>query len=316
MDTNNNTNSNNNNRMQKPRFNFTWLYILLIAGLAFMIFTRHDTSASRTVDYTTFKEFVAKGYVSDVTVNKDNNTLTLGISPKYEKQVFGAVNKGRKATRIKVEFGSIDNLESYLDEQNEEGNFSGKVTYERDNDFISNLLWNFAPLIIIILIWLFIMRGMGGGGFMGGAGNIFSVAVLSVSGGEMYGNDGTVITLQAVMDESMDEGEYPLMIQNARYSLPNGQMIEIAGTTTVLTIENVLVGDVNDNRTIDIGDAVCIVNYIVGKPNAVFVERAADVNGNGTVGEIGDAVTVVNHIVGKAILQTAKQIKINMLDPQ
>ncbi|MBR6202647.1 MAG: hypothetical protein IKQ62_06560, partial [Bacteroidaceae bacterium] len=60
-------NSDNNNRMQKPRFNFTWLYILLIAGLAFMIFTRHDSSASRSVDFTTFKEFVVKGYVSDVT---------------------------------------------------------------------------------------------------------------------------------------------------------------------------------------------------------------------------------------------------------
>ena len=161
--------------MQKPRFNFTWLYVLLIAGLAFMIFTRHDSSASRTVDYTTFKEFVTKGYVADVVINKDNNTLTLGIDSKYDKQVFGAVNKNKKAARIKVEFGSIDNLESYLDTQNEEGNFKGKVTYERDNDFISNLLWNFAPLIIIILIWVFIMRGMGGGGFMGGAGNIFSV---------------------------------------------------------------------------------------------------------------------------------------------
>ena len=72
-------NSDNNNRMQKPRFNFTWLYILLIAGLAFMIFTRHDSSASRSVDFTTFKEFVMKGYVSDVTINKDNNTLTLAI---------------------------------------------------------------------------------------------------------------------------------------------------------------------------------------------------------------------------------------------
>ena len=60
MDTNKNNTNNNNNRMQKPRFNFTWLYILLIAGLAFMIFTRHDTSASRSVDYTTFKEFVEK----------------------------------------------------------------------------------------------------------------------------------------------------------------------------------------------------------------------------------------------------------------
>ena len=161
--------------MQKPRFNFTWLYILLIAGLAFMIFTRHDTSASRSVDYTTFKDFVTKGYVADVTVNKDNNTLTLAINSKYEKQVYGAVNKNKKPARIKVEFGSIDNLESYLDEQNKEGNFTGKVSYERDNDFISNLLWNFAPLVIIILIWIFIMRGIGGGGFMGGAGGIFSV---------------------------------------------------------------------------------------------------------------------------------------------
>ena len=160
--------------MQKPRFNFTWLYILLIAGLAFMIFTRHDTSASRTVDYTTFKEFVTKGYVADVTINKDNNTLTLAIDAKHEKQVYGAVNKNKKPARIKVEFGSIDNLESYLDEQNKEGNFTGKVTYERDNDFISNLLWNFAPLVIIILIWIFIMRGMGSG-IMGGAGGIFNV---------------------------------------------------------------------------------------------------------------------------------------------
>jgi cell division protease FtsH len=175
MDTNKNNNNNSNNKMQKPRFNFTWLYILLIAGLAFMIFTRHDTSASRTVDYTTFKEFVTKGYVADVTINKDNNTLTLAIDAKHEKQVYGAVNKNKKPARIKVEFGSIDNLESYLDEQNKEGNFTGKVTYERDNDFITNLLWNFAPLVIIILIWIFIMRGMGGGSFMGGAGSIFNV---------------------------------------------------------------------------------------------------------------------------------------------
>ena len=172
---NNNNGNNSNNRMQKPRFNFTWLYILLIAGLAFMIFTRHDTSASRSVDYTTFKEFVTKGYVADVTINKDNNTLTLAIDAKHEKQVYGVANKSKKPARIKVEFGSIENLETYLDEQNKEGNFKGKVTYERENDFISNLLWNFAPLVIIILIWIFIMRGMGGGGFMGGAGGIFSV---------------------------------------------------------------------------------------------------------------------------------------------
>ncbi len=144
----------------------------------------------------------------------------------------------------------------------------------------------------------------------------YSIAVLSISGGEISGNDGTVITLQVIMDESMEEGDYPIQIMNAMYSLPNGQTINVPETRTALTIENILVGDVNDNKTIDIGDAVCIVNYIVGKPNAVFVEKAADVNGNGTAGEIGDAVSVVNIIVGKTIMQTPKAIRTNILDPQ
>ena len=170
------TTNNNNNKLQKPRFNFTWLYILLIAGLVFMVFTRRDVSATRTVDYTTFKELVSDGYVSDITVNKDNYTLTLGIDAKHYKQVFGTVNKGKNPGRIKVEFGSIDNLENFIDAQNQEGNFQGKVNYERDNDFLSNLFWNVVPIIVIIFVWIFLMRGFGGGaGLMGGAGSIFSV---------------------------------------------------------------------------------------------------------------------------------------------
>ena len=147
-------------------------------------------------------------------------------------------------------------------------------------------------------------------------GNVYSVAVLSVSGGEMYGYDGAVITLSMAMGESMEEGAYPIVINNARYSLPNGQLVEVGSTTSALKIENVITGDVNGNGIVDIGDAVCIINHIVGKPNAVFVERAADVNGNGTYGEIGDAVSVVNIIVGKTTVQSARELRSNILDPQ
>ena len=57
-------------------------------------------------------------------------------------------------------------------------------------------------------------------------------------------------------------------------------------------------GDVNDDGVVDIADAVCIVNYIVGKPNAVFIESAADVNKDGNI-DITDAVGIVNIIAGK-----------------
>jgi hypothetical protein len=57
-------------------------------------------------------------------------------------------------------------------------------------------------------------------------------------------------------------------------------------------------GDVNGNGQIDIGDAVCIVNYLVNKTNTVFKDQLADLNGNGGI-DIGDAVMIVNILVGK-----------------
>lgn len=137
---------------------------------------RSGNSVTKSVDYSEFKKLVNNGYVSEITINTDDNTLVLAIDSKHKKEVFGNTKLKRGQDLIQVDFGSIENLESFIDNQTEEKNFTGKVKYERNNDLITNILWNFAPFIIIVLIWIFIMRGMsGGGGFMGGAGNIFSV---------------------------------------------------------------------------------------------------------------------------------------------
>lgn len=63
-------------------------------------------------------------------------------------------------------------------------------------------------------------------------------------------------------------------------------------------VSEIMLGDVNNNGKIDIGDAVCIVNNLVGKQSDTFIEKAADTNRNGKI-DIGDAVTIVNLIVGK-----------------
>ena len=57
-------------------------------------------------------------------------------------------------------------------------------------------------------------------------------------------------------------------------------------------------GDVNGDGSVDIADAVCIVNYVVGKPNTNFNEADADANGDGDI-DIADAVHIVNIVVGK-----------------
>jgi hypothetical protein len=60
----------------------------------------------------------------------------------------------------------------------------------------------------------------------------------------------------------------------------------------------VIKGDANDDGVVDIADAVCIVNYVVGKPTPSFVAAAADANSDGDV-DIADAVHIVNFVVGK-----------------
>ncbi len=64
------------------------------------------------------------------------------------------------------------------------------------------------------------------------------------------------------------------------------------------TTYTLLSGDVNGDGSVDIADAVCIVNRIVGKPNTTFVIDAADANGDGDI-DIADAVHIVNLVVGK-----------------
>ncbi|MBR2234604.1 MAG: dockerin type I repeat-containing protein, partial [Prevotella sp.] len=110
--------------------------------------------------------------------------------------------------------------------------------------------------------------------------------------------DGAIRLVTLAVDETAAEGVYPIIIQNATYSKPDGSIVTLPETTTTITLENYILGDVNGNNGVDIGDAVTIVNYLVGKETSNFVEKAADMNKNGGI-DIGDAVTIVNFLVGK-----------------
>lgn len=167
-------NQNQGGKKDAPRFNFSWLYMFLIGGLIFMIMTRSDGGVSKEIGYVKFKECVEKNYVSKITVDKDKGSLTMVPNTLGEKHIFGNVLKDSKTNprAVKVEFGSMENLENFLDKEREAGNFTGDVQYEQQDGLFVTLLWNIGPLILIIVVWVFIMRRMSGGGMGGG---IFSV---------------------------------------------------------------------------------------------------------------------------------------------
>ncbi len=121
-----------------------------------------------------------------------------------------------------------------------------------------------------------------------------------LSGGSVAAGSGEVMTIQLKPKNNVIGGSYSVSLSNITFGTTD-MANKYAGDETLQSMfeaEDFLLGDVNDNGEIDIGDAVCIVNYLVNKLNAVFIEVAADLNGNGQV-DIGDAVMIVNILVGK-----------------
>ena len=180
MEQGNNFNNLGNQPPKMPKFNMNWLYTIILIGLVVLFFTGGGDalggSAAKQATYTEFKNYVDKGYVLSVTANKTENKLKLYINPKNTRDVFNtsAKNLG-PAPYVEVEFGSIDEVDKYLDSMVKEKKIhSYSYDNQKDNDFISVLI-NLAP-ILFFLLFIFWMSGRIGGGMGGGmGGGIFSV---------------------------------------------------------------------------------------------------------------------------------------------
>ena len=159
-----------------PKFNMNWIYIFVIIALVLIFFSGGtkglgNTSANVEKDYTTFVNYVNKGYASKVEINKDQSTLKMYVRPEHQREVFGGGNLGNDPY-VKVEIGSIDNLETFLNQAVAQKKISGFSYNNDDSSLLTNILINVLPWVLIIFVWFWLMRRMSGGG---GGGGIFSV---------------------------------------------------------------------------------------------------------------------------------------------
>ena len=174
-----NSNSNNKPNMPKmPKFNMTWLYIFVIIALGVVFFARENglmsSSAGVDRDYTTFKQYVEKGYGTKVIINKDDNTLRMFVSPDHIRDIFkSGTDQVGTAPYVTVQIGSVDKVESFLDQAVAHKKIAS-YSYENKSDSgLMDILFSIGPWILIFAIWYFIMRRMSSG--VNGAGGVFNV---------------------------------------------------------------------------------------------------------------------------------------------
>ena len=197
-------NNGNGPKMNMPKFNMNWIYAIAILALGLLYFSSggpENSSVSRTASYSDFKSMIDHGYASKIVINKAQGVLKMYVKPEHIRDVFqqSAKNTGAEPY-VEVEFGSIEQVEEYINQAKEAKTFTGDYTFEnkKENDFLNMIFYNGFTILLIVALWIFLFRRMGGGAGMGGG--VFNVGK---SKAKMYEKGGDLgITFKDVAGQA------------------------------------------------------------------------------------------------------------------
>lgn len=198
-------NKKNNSQPRKKiiRINIglSWLYILLIAGIIWMLFSNPGANPQK-VEWEDVKTMIQAGDVKDIVYVRNDFKGDITIRPdrlaKYESRFNGKVPSASPHFWFYV--SGAFNPEEEFGELNAAlpANSHFKVIMENDEKIWGQILNWFLFPILLIAMWIFMFRGfnknMGAGGGPG-AGGIFSVGK---STGKLADKDQVKVTFKDV----------------------------------------------------------------------------------------------------------------------
>ncbi len=211
-----------------PKFDLTWVYVIIAGVLCYFFFSGDGNpfrSNSEEATYDEFKSYVRQGYASRIEANKEKRTLEMHIVRGKESEVLKRERQGNAVGVPYITVSYPDNamLQTFVEEQQAEGNFSGQMSYHVDTRSIwTSLLFNLLPLVIIVLFWFFIMGRLKGGSGGGGGMGIFSVGKSraklvnkdetdKVTFADVAGQEGAKLEVQEIVEFLKNPRKYTLL---------------------------------------------------------------------------------------------------------
>ncbi|MBI1185647.1 ATP-dependent zinc metalloprotease FtsH [bacterium] len=179
--TENNNNSQPQNRKPsggpgKGRFNYYWIYFVLAAVL--LLINMVPSDFAKVTQWEDVKGMIANNEVKSFTVVNDDevyvNLTKDAYENKYKEQLKNFYNSEQEEHHFKFRIGKNDNFREMVAAQTTEmGKQPIDIKFERRENHFENWFWFLAPIVIIILFWVFVMRRLGGGA--GPGGQIFNI---------------------------------------------------------------------------------------------------------------------------------------------
>ncbi|MBF6628605.1 MAG: ATP-dependent zinc metalloprotease FtsH [Proteiniphilum sp.] len=179
---NNSTNKNDKQPTLRPKmsggnpkkpFNPYWIYAVALAILMGMWFFGQDTTV-KEIQWSDFQQYVRDNRVKSIVVYSNKGTAEAVVREESVGYIFGEdAAKVGKMPVITVEGASAEAISEFIDTVKTEQNYDIEVRFDTTSE-MWGILITFAPFLLLIVFWIWMMRRMQGGAG-GGSGGVFSV---------------------------------------------------------------------------------------------------------------------------------------------
>lgn len=129
--------------------------------------------------------------------------------------------------------------------------------------------------------------------------NVFNIMGLEGNLATITGNEGALLTLTFEASKSFKGGT--AAITGIQFITPEREYVDVDDTTFNIDYEQghfVLLGDADLNGTVNVSDVMTVVAYVLKNLTTTFDFNNADVNGDGSV-DVVDAMLIVDIILGR-----------------
>jgi len=186
---NNNTsgggNGDDKNQRRSPRFNIYWVYgiiALILIGYQFFKFSP-DSTATTESDF--IDSMLLRGDVESYAVVKNKDLVRVTIKRDslekgyYQRNLTKAALKSQEGPHFQFKIGSDKNFSDKISQvytnHPEMKNEQPKYRYDEEPEWFGPILNFLFPLLMFALLFVLMMRKVGGPGGGGGPGGIFNI---------------------------------------------------------------------------------------------------------------------------------------------
>ncbi|MDA0950221.1 MAG: ATP-dependent zinc metalloprotease FtsH [Bacteroidetes bacterium] len=158
------------------------LYTVILVFIAINLFGGLAFNSTEKTTTSQLEEYMKQGDVAKVVIitntRQANVYLTAEALSKEEHRKVSdgpLIPSAALSPQYVLDFGDLQNFENNINQLKIEYGLSTVLDYDKENNYLLELLISILPFLLMIGVWIFLMRRMSGSGGGGAGGQIFSI---------------------------------------------------------------------------------------------------------------------------------------------